>query len=471
MLARKIALNTIVSAVARIIGTALALVTVGLITRYLTKSEWGEYSIVLTFGSIFTVLAEGGLYQLMVREISKDGANEKEIASNIFTIRLLFSLFIFSFGALTGFLLPYSVSTRWGILVGMVGFWFLSSVQVTMGIFQKYLRMEKVALAELAGRAAQVIIVFLFIRWQLDFLWIVATLAFSSFINLFVIYWLAQGHIAMRLSFSWDIWKKNIKQSYPLALAGILTMIYFSSDSLLLSIFKPAADVGIYRLPYKILESLIFFPSMFVGLIMPIFSRTAFSDWSQFKNILKRGQEVLFIFAVPLVIGTITVSSQIINLLGGKNYPESVGVLNILIVAVGLIFFGTLFSYALIALEKQKALLWISAAGAVFSVVLNLIFIPHYSFLAAAVITVLTEFLVMTLMIIVVSRTVHFPLAFKTGLKSLVAALCMAAVLWQWRDSNLFVLLLLAGVIYFGILYLLRGFSTEEFLSLIKKET
>ncbi|TSC53327.1 MAG: Heteropolysaccharide repeat-containing protein [Parcubacteria group bacterium LiPW_39] len=470
MLARKIALNTIISAAARILGTALALVTIGLITRYLTKNEWGEYSIVLTFGGIFAVLAEGGLYQLMVREISKNGADEKEVASNIFTVRLLLGLFIFALAPLISFLFPYSAQARWGILVGMIGFWFFSGSQVTMGIFQKYLRMDKVALAELAGRASQLVLVFLFIRWQLNFLWIVASLTFGGLINFLLIYWLAQSHIAMHLRWAWNFWKKIIKQNYPLALAGILTMIYFSSDSLIISVFKPAADVGIYRLSYKILESLIFFPAMFVGLVMPILSRTAFSDWLQFKKVLQRSQEVLLIFALPLVLGILAVSPKIIRLLGGQNYPESVGVLNILIVAVGIIFFGTLFSYALIALEKQKTLLWISAAGAVFNVVLNLIFIPRYSYLAAAVITVLTELLVTVLMIIVVSQTVRFSFSFRTGFKSLAAALVMAAVLWWLRDLNLLVLLAAAGAVYFGALCLLRGFSVRELLALVRQQ-
>jgi len=470
MLARKIALNTIISAAARVLGTALALVTIGLITRYLTKTEWGEYSIMLTFGGIFAVLAEGGLYQLMVREISKDGANEEEVASNIFTIRLLFGLFIFALAPLISFLLPYSNQARWGIAVGMVGFWFLSGSQVTMGIFQKYLRMEKVALAELAGRVAQLLLIFLFIRWRLNFFWLVASLTFGGLVNFFIIYWLAQGHIVMHLRWAWDFWKKIIRQSYPLALAGILTMIYFSSDSLIISIFKPAADVGIYRLSYKILESLIFFPAMFVGLVMPILARTAFSDWPQFKKVLQRSQEVLLIFALPLVLGTLVLSPQIIGLLGGQNYPESIGILNILIVAVGIIFFGTLFSYALIALGKQKTLLWISAVGAVFNVGLNLIFIPRYSYWAAAFTTVLTELLVTVLMMAVIGRTAPFPLAAKTAFKSLAAALVMAAVLWWWRDLNLLVLLVLAGAVYFGALFLLRGFSIRELLALVRQQ-
>lgn len=470
MLAKKIAINTIISAVARVAGTILALVTVGLITRYLTKNEWGEYSIVLAFGGIFAVLADLGLYQLMVREISKPGADEQKIASHIFTLRLLSGLFIFALAPLVSWLLPYSGETRLGIAIGMIGFWLLANSQVLMGLFQKRLQMFRVALAELLGRVAQLGLVWLFIRLEYGFFSIVAALGLSAAVNFALIFFWARRFSYLRLAFDWPFWKQIIRQSYPLAIASVLVMIYFSSDSLFLSILKPAADVGAYRLPYKVLESLIFFPAMFVGLIMPILSRSAQGDRSEFKNIFQRGSDVLMIFALPLVSGTLVLSPAIIELLGGGKYSESAAIFNILIVAVGMIFFGTLFSYVLIALERQRSLLWISGVGALFNVIANLIFIPRYSYYAAAVITVLTETLVTVLMAAMIYRLIRWLPSFKIFFKSASASVAMAGVVWLAAGWNLGLLLLLAPVVYFAVLFLLRGFSREDLRSLLKKE-
>ncbi len=470
MLVRKIAFNTIVSALARIIGTALALVTIALATRYFTKTEWGEYSLVLTFGGIFAVLAEWGLYQLMVREISKEGADEEKIVSNLFTLRLIISLFIFVLAPLISLLFPYSNQARQAILIGMSGFWLLSGAQVLMGVFQKYLRMDKVSLAEVAGRAIQLGLIFLFIKLNLGLLWIVFSLALSSLVNFLLIFWFARQHVRVRLAFDMDFWRKSFIQSFPLAVSNILIMIYFSTDSLFLSVFKPVTEVGIYRLPYKILESLIFFPAMFVGLIMPLLSRFANSDWPRFKDVFQRAFDVLIIFTIPLVAGTLVLSPTIIDLLGGGRYPESAGVLNILIVAVGAIFFSTLFSFALIAAEKQKTLLKISAAGAVVNVILNLVLIPRYSYVAAALTTVFTEALVAFLMMAAIYRFLRWRPSLGAVFKSLLAAGAMAAILWSLNFLNLFVLLVLALLIYFGLLYLVGGFSSRDISELIKKD-
>ena len=143
--------------------------------------------------------------------------------------------------------------------------------------------------------------------------------------------------------------------------------------------------------------------------------------------------------------------------------------LNILIVAVGIIFFGTLFSFGLIALGRQKSLLWISAAGAVINLLLNFILIPRYSYTAAAIITVGTELLVTILMAVAIWRTIHYLPGSRVALKSLLAALVMAAALWFIGSHNLLILLAVAAVVYFGVLYLVKGISVSEVRALIKK--
>jgi len=470
MLAKKIAFNTVISVAARVLSTAIALVSIGLLTRYLSRDAWGEYSIVITFGGVFAVLAEWGLYQLAIREISKEGADQKKIVGNLFTMRLIISLFVFSAAPIIALSFPYSGRAQLGILVGMAGFWLLSGAQVLMGVFQKYLRMDKASLADVIGRLVQLGLVILFIRLQFGFLWLVAAMSVSALINFLLVFWFARQYVHFSLSFDLSFWRRSFWQSFPLAVANILVMIYFSTDSLFLSVFKPASDVGIYRLPYKMLESLIFFPAMFVGLVMPLLSGEAGRDRTRFKNIFQRSFDVLSVFALPLVAGTIVLSPAIINLLGGGRYGESVAVLNILIVAVGVIFFSTLFSFSLIAMEKQKSLLWISGAGALFNIALNLIFIPRFSYYAAAVTTVLTEALVAVLMLAVIWRFLNFLPSFSRSTKNFLAALVMAAVLWRLQFLNLFLLLALGAIIYFGFLYLIKGISRQEIALLVKRD-
>ena len=85
MVAKKIAYNVVFSAVAKVLSTILALVGIGFITRYLGKEGFGDYATVLAFFSFFGAIADLGLYSISVREISREGADEKKIMGNVFT--------------------------------------------------------------------------------------------------------------------------------------------------------------------------------------------------------------------------------------------------------------------------------------------------------------------------------------------------------------------------------------------------
>ncbi|KKS65014.1 MAG: Membrane protein involved in the export of O-antigen and teichoic acid [Parcubacteria group bacterium GW2011_GWC1_43_12] len=462
MLARKIALNTIISSVARVLGTFISLATIGFITRYLDRAGWGEYSIISVFGGIFAVLADLGLYQVLVREISREGADENRIINNIFSLRLFGGLLIFAFAPLASLLFPYSSQLRWGILIGMIGFWLLNDIQVLVGVFQKRLRIDKIAIGELLGKLVQLGFIYLFIVLKFDFLWIAATISFGAFANFAFVLFSVKKIMPIKLEFDWPFWLEIWRKSYFLAISNILVTIYFSANALIISIFHPPDDVGIFRLSYKVLESLIFFPAMFAGLAMPLLSRAAHNDWPNFKKIFQIANNVLIITGIPLVLGGIVLSPRIIELLGGPNFPESMPVLAILMIAVGFIFFGTLFSYVLIALDKSRSLMIISSIGVILNLVLNFLFIPRYSYDGAAAITVLTEGLVTMLMAVSIFKIIGYLPSFKAGVKVLFASLIMAAAIWEFREQNVLILLIGGSLIYFCLLFLLKGISTRE---------
>ena len=83
-LTHKIAYNTLVSTGARILGIALALINIGFITRYLGPSVFGDYTLVLVFVYLFSVLADLGLESIVVRELVKDGHREEKVLGTSF---------------------------------------------------------------------------------------------------------------------------------------------------------------------------------------------------------------------------------------------------------------------------------------------------------------------------------------------------------------------------------------------------
>ncbi|HHE45730.1 MAG TPA: hypothetical protein ENL05_00045, partial [Candidatus Moranbacteria bacterium] len=238
VIARKIAYNVVVSSVSKILSTILALVAIGLITRYLGQGGFGDYATVLAFLSLFSAIADLGINTTSTREISRAGANEEYIVGNVFSFRLVVSLAVLFLSPAIVWFFPYTVQIKEAIIIVAFSFLFSSSYQTLNGVFQKNLAMDKVAFSELLCKLLQVGLVFLAIKLNLGFLWIVSALFFSMLSNFVWVYFWSRKYILFKLRFDFGYWKTFFKESYPVGLAVLITFIYFKLDTILLSVMR-----------------------------------------------------------------------------------------------------------------------------------------------------------------------------------------------------------------------------------------
>jgi len=467
-LARKVAQNTIIQFAGKLIGTVLALVTVSLMMRYLGKEGFGEYSTIIGFLGTISIIADLGLYLVVTREISKEGADEQKILSNALSIRLIAAVIVLSAAPFLALLFPYSMTVIIGIAIATLSFLFTSLNQMFVGVFQKYFRMDRVAIGEVAGRLTWLAGVYVVIKLDWGLLTMIAAIALSNFLNFIIVAIFTNKYIKVRLGFDWKYWKKILKIAAPLAFSVIFTLVHFKVDTVILSVIKPPEDVGIYGAAYKVLEGLITFAAIFAGILLPVLSRYAFTNKEKFANIYRRGFDVLAVFLVPLIIGTLFFAEPIMNLFGGGEFNTSASVLKILIFAVGAIFLAHLFGNTVVAINQQKKMMWIYFAAAVVSIIVNIILIPRYSYYGAAITTVITESIVCFATAVTVYLTAKIWPEFKTFFKALLSSIAMIGVIVILPDWHYFINIAIAGISYFAVLYLLGGFSKKAVMEIIK---
>lgn len=464
---RQVAHNTIIQFVGKIIGAVFALVTIGLMLRYLGQEGFGEYTTITGFLSVFSILADLGLYLVVTREISKKESDENKIVSNAFTIKLLVSIIILALAPLVATFFPYSQQIKLGIIVGALSFLFILLNQILVGIFQKYFSMWKVAAGEIVGRIFWLLGVVIVIKFQLGLLWLLFAITVANFANFLIVFIFAKAYVKIKLRFDWDLWKYLLKIAAPLAFSVIFNLIYFKVDTVLLSIMKSAKDVGIYGAPFKVLESLITLAAIFAGLLLPLLSKYYIDDIKKFANIFKKGFDVLSIFVIPLIFGTLFFAQPIMILFGGGEFSESGDVLKILIFAVGAIFFSHLFGNTAIACNQQKKLMWVYVSTALLSIILNLVLIPKFTYFGAAISVTVSEIFVALFSLFIIYKTTHIFIKLKVFAKSLLAAAIMSVALYLLPDWYFLIKMALVIPFYFGILYLLKGFSKDVILEVL----
>ena len=472
-LSTKVAYNTIVQVASKFIATLFGLVAIAIMTRYLGQEGFGQYTTIVTFLSFFGITADLGLTLVTVQMISKPGINEDKIISNIFTLRLVSAFIFLGIAPLAVFFFPYDPVVKMGVAVTTLSFFFIALNQVLVGVFQKNLRMDKVSIAEVVGRIILLIGVFFAVRLNYGLIGIMVVTVVSSLINFLIHYLFSIKFVKINLSFDKDVWKEIMKKSWPLALTIAFNLIYLKTDTLILSVMRPQAEVGLYGAAYKVVDVLITIPFMFAGIILPIMTASwAEKKFAQFKSILQKSFDFMILLAVPLALGSQLISKPAMVLVAGKDFAASGDVLKILIVAASIIFIGTIFSHGIIAIEKQKKLIGIYVFAGISAVIGYLVFIPKYSYFGAAWVTIYSELFVVSATVYLLWRYTKFFPNLLIVLKSVAASVVMCATMYILQtvyELNVIVVSFIAIPVYFGAVYVLKGISKKDVMDILNK--
>ncbi len=293
---------------------------------------------------------------------------------------------------------------------------------------------------------------------------------FSAAIGFFALWFFLQKHHKVSLAWDFLYWKKVFKIAWPLSLGVVLNLVYFKADTLILSAYDAAEKVGLYGAAYKVLEVLSTFPHMFMSLILPLFVLAwQKKDFLKLQKIQQSTFDFFSIINIWLVLGVWLMSKKIMLLITGPEFIQAAPILNILVLAIVAIFFGTMFTYLVVAIGEQKAMLKYYFIAAIIGLLGYFVFIPRYSYWAAAIITVLVEIFVWLSALFVVNKKAKISLKIDVMSRALLAAVVCAALVFPFRNLPVVVLGLLVSLIYFVLLFVIGGIKKEELRALLKK--
>ena len=264
--------------------------------------------------------------------------------------------------------------------------------------------------------------------FRIEWFILAQTLAYA--ISITVAFGLTLPHLhAFRLRFQPRFWKVILRQSYPFALVIFLMTIYTRIDGVMIERLLPNGDyeAGIYAAGYRLLDALNMVGFLFAGLLLPMFARS-----------IQKGESVdaLLGFSFRLIwSGAITVAmavyffrEEIILLLyrGSDLYwAEVMGYLLFTFIAVsGTYIWGTLLT-ANGNLRQMNRLLLL---GVIANVLLNLLLIPPYRALGAAMATLLTQFAVLFAQMALATSIFRLPLRAAYFLQVGLFALTVAGI-------------------------------------------
>jgi O-antigen/teichoic acid export membrane protein len=255
--------------------------------------------------------------------------------------------------------------------------------------------------------------------------------------------------------------RQMIYAGWPLMLNNLLASLFFKIDVTLLQPLKGSNVVGQYSTAYKWVDAIGVIPSLFTMALLPIMSRQAKEDPPGMQRSYQFAVKLLVMLALPVAVVTTALAGFLIGVLGGSQYlPDGALALQLMIWFIPIGWINSLTNYVLIALDQQRPMRWAFALGVSFNVIANLLFIPLYSFRAAAVITIFSE-VVLLIAFNWLLRKALAPVPWIAMLwkPSLAAFVMIGALVALWPGL---LALPVAIALYPAILAVLRPFSVWE---------
>ncbi|MCK9361328.1 flippase [Patescibacteria group bacterium] len=472
-LTRDLALNTGVQVAGKVVSTGLGVALVALLTRQLGQEGFGMYSTANAFLQMFALLLDLGLNVTLIAllgEHADDKAYEKRCLSALFTLRIVLAVIILGFAApLVALAFPYPWELKLAIFALTASFIFPSLNQVVIGAQQRHLRMHMAAVSENVGRLIA-LLGLLFaptLGWGLvPLMWVISV---AGFVNFFINFLFARRYAPLGWNWDPEFWLMALKRSWPVGVSIAFGLAYFKADTLILSLVRSQAEVGIYGAAYRVLEVLITVPFMYAGVLLPLLSHSYVKrDKDRFQKLVSGSLDVMVIMALPMVVGTWLLGPQLMELVGGPEFVDSGYILRILVLAVAVIYLNTVFSHIVVALDAQRKMLPIYAVVGLGTVLLYLLLIPTYGMWAAAWLTVISEIIVGIGSLFVSKRYVPIVFKPKATLAAIGACLAMAAVVVVSGALPVLARILLGAGTYIACVILFGGVSKAVLRDVLK---
>ena len=469
---RGMAKNTSVLFVAQMITYVLGFFTTMYMARYLGAEGFGIISLALSITGIFGIVGDLGLSTLIIRDVARDKTLKDRYVTNFAIMKVILICLMFGLITLTVNIIKYPKIVDTVIYLITLSVALNSLGGVLTAIFQANEKMEYLSVNYILNSSLMLLGTVIGMYYKMDVIYFGLLYVISNALVLIPTFLLYVWKFSLpKIEIDLSLWKPAISEAWPFGISGLLVNIYYWVDSVILSVMVGTEVVGWYNASYKIIIVLLFIPSVFNTVIFPVMSQLYVKSKDSIRLIYEKYFKYMAILGIPIGVGTTLLADKIILLIFGNQYIPSIIALQILIWSTVLIFLSSAFTILLQTTNKQVVITKITSINVVLNIALNLTLIPHFSYIGASIVTVITEFSALILGLkAVYSFDYRLPRKEWVNLFRVIFASSLMGIflIYMRNNLNLFILIIIATLIYFIALYILKEFDNED-ITIIKK--
>lgn len=373
----------------KVIRLGVGLVVSIAVLRFLGPDRFGMFSYAFAFSALFSIFATLGLDGIIVQELVRTPEMGDEILGTAFVLKLGGGAFAFAAAVVAILLLrPADATAHLLVMIAAAGtvfqsfdvidYWFQARVE---SVFTVYARM----FAFLLVSAFRVVLIVKHAPLS-AFAWAASLELILGAVGLVMVYRYSGRHVLAWRTNTARI-RKLLSDGWPLALGGVAVMIYMKIDQVMLGQMLDSSAVGIYSAATRISEVWYFIPMAIVVSVSPsLIEAKKVNDalyYQRLSNLFRLMSALALAIAIPMTF----LSGTVASLLYGNRYDGVGPVLAVHIWAALFVFLGVAQSTWNIVEGLTRLALIRTSLGAVANILLNLLWIPRYGAMGAAIAT------------------------------------------------------------------------------------
>jgi O-antigen/teichoic acid export membrane protein len=460
----------------KVLEGIIGMVMLKVYTSLFSPDPYGQYSIINSTINIIFLVYIGWMHQAIIRftnEYYHDEKKQKQFFSSIILtwfvlVSLLSCVFVLLNYLMPSFIAGIDVSFAIILVFVFIGY-SISQMLLTLLIYAgKRLLNATLLLSTIVIKLVLTIV--LYHTYSESIISIFISHGITDFVMGTIALVVSKGYKSINFKYySGKLVKKFIKFGYPLIGLALTMSLLNVSDRYVIIFFQGEAAVGIYSANYAV-------PAAVFSLLMAGLSRGIYPKvlhyWNHHSkeeaiNSLSLGGKYYLMLCLPAATGLFLLSEPIARIFTAEMYVEGNQIIGL--VAFGMFFLGLseYFNKGWELSRKTMPILINCIIASIVNMILNIIFVPIYGYVAAGFTTLVSFVVYMLLSKLRENKGIRFTINRKTFLNILLSTLIMAIIVIVCKSIitvniiSILIIVAIAALAYFSTLYFTGEIKNE----------
>jgi O-antigen/teichoic acid export membrane protein len=469
--AKRIAKNSLAPIILNLFNRGIDFAFAFIMLRILGPGDAGIYYYAVVIFGWFDILANFGLNTFLTREVAREHGSAGRYLFNSTVLRL--GIAALSVPLLIAFLLIRQTTVTPELemrAIGAIVLLYIGLVpsSISTGLTALFYAFEKAEFPAAITTVSTIVKVTLGLGTLL-LGWGVVGLAggaiATNLVTFGVLAWLARPLVLGSFFQAPDfgLMRHMLGESWPLMINHLLATVFFKIDIVLMEAINGNVVVGQYSAAYKWLDALNIIPAFLTMALLPVMARQAHNDRPGLQRNYRLAVKLLVMVALPVAVVTTFIAKPLVRVLGGAEFLPAGGIaLQLMIWSIPIGWINSVTNYVIVALDRQRTLIVAFVVGVVFNIVTNLIFLPLYSYRAAAIITIFSELTLMIAFAWIIRQEMQGLRWPRVLWRPALAAVVLAGIVFATWQVMPLAALAVSPVVYGVLLLAMRPFNAEE---------